>query len=397
MSKKKSIFVWLCLIVLVIGLALFFWIKNRSSSQSAPSRSGNAMAVQVAVASQTDVPVILSALGTVTASQTIAVTSLISGHLEQIYFKEGQYVQKGQLLAKIDTRPYEATLQQYQGQLAENQAQLTNAKLTLARYQRLYAQDSIAKQDLDTQTATTAQYEGAIQSAKGQIASAKLNIEYGRIIAPISGYIGIRNVDIGNLVTSSSTNIATITQTKPIAVLFSVPQTKLDEVVQPIRNGKKLVVMAYDQQGKTVLAQGEVGVISNEIDSTTGTVKLKAIFNNDDNKLFPNQFVNVKLQTGNLNNAIVVPTAAVQASSAGQYVFVIDQTSTAHKVMIKTGPQTEDGKTAILSGLTAGQKVVTTGVDSLGNGSKVNIVTAKQVDLSVLDAASNKRSGHGPR
>lgn len=396
MTKKKSIFVWLCLIVLVIGLVFFFWIRNRNSHHM-PVHAENATAVQVAMASQTDVPTILSALGTVTASQTISVTSLISGHLEQIYFKEGQYVQKGQLLAKIDTRPYEATLQQYQGQLAESQAQLTNAKLTLARYQRLYAQDSIAKQDLDTQTATTAQYEGAIQSAKGQIASAKLNIEYGRIVAPISGYIGIRNVDIGNLVTSSTTNIATITQTKPIAVTFSVPQTRLDEVVQPIRNGGKLIVKAYDQQGKTVLAQGEVGVISNEIDSTTGTVKLKAIFNNDDNKLFPNQFVNVKLQTGNLNNAIVVPTAAVQAGTSGQYVFVIDQTSTAHKVMVKTGPQTEDGKTVISSGLTAGQKVVTTGVDSLGNGSKVKIVKAKQVDLSVLDAASNKKSGHGPR
>ena len=267
----------------------------------------------------------------------------------------------------------------------------------MARYKRLYAQDSIAKQDLDTQTATTAQYEGAIKADLGQIASAKLNIEYGRIEAPISGYIGIRSVDVGNLVsTDSSTAIATITQTKPIAVVFSIPQTKLDEVVQPIRNGGKLVVKAYDQQGKTVLAEGSVGVISNEIDSTTGTVKLKATFNNDDNKLFPNQFVNVKLQTGELNNAIVVPSAAVQASTAGQYVFVIDQKSVAHKVMVKVGPQTEDGKTAILSGVTAGQKVVTTGVDSLGNGSKVNIVTAQQVDTSVLDNASSK-GRHFPR
>jgi multidrug efflux system membrane fusion protein len=195
--------------------------------------------------------VILSALGTVTASQTVSVTSLIQGHLQEVYFKEGQYVQKGQLLAKVDTRSYEATLQQYQGQLAENQAQLNNAKLTLARYQRLYAQDSIAKQDLDTQIATAAQYEGAIKADLGQIASAKLNIEYGRIVAPISGYIGIRNVDVGNLVsTDSTTAIATITQTKPIAVVFSIPQTKLDDVVQPLRNGGKLMVKAYDQQGK---------------------------------------------------------------------------------------------------------------------------------------------------
>lgn len=393
--QRKKLLILVCLLIL-IGGGITYFIKNKNAQKrNGPPESTTS--VQVATASQSNVPVILSALGTVTASQTVSVTSRIEGHLQEVYFKEGQYVQKGELLAKVDTRSYEATLQQYQGQLAEDQAQLTSAKLTLARYKRLYAQDSIAKQDLDTQTATTAQYEGAIKADLGQIASAKLNIEYGRIEAPISGYIGIRSVDVGNLVsTDSSTAIATITQTKPIAVVFSIPQTKLDEVVQPIRNGGKLVVKAYDQQGKTVLAEGSVGVISNEIDSTTGTVKLKATFNNDDNKLFPNQFVNVKLQTGELNNAIVVPSAAVQASTAGQYVFVIDQKSVAHKVMVKVGPQTEDGKTAILSGVTAGQKVVTTGVDSLGNGSKVNIVTAQQVDTSVLDNASSK-GRHFPR
>lgn len=393
--QRKKLLILVCLFIL-IGGGIAYFIKNKNAQKrNGPPES--ATSVQVATASQSNVPVILSALGTVTASQTVSVRSRIEGHLQEVYFKEGQYVQKGELLAKVDTRSYEATLQQYQGQLAEDQAQLNSAKLTLARYKRLYAQDSIAKQDLDTQTATTAQYEGAIKADLGQIASAKLNIEYGRIEAPISGYIGIRSVDVGNLVsTDSSTAIATITQTKPIAVVFSIPQTKLDDVVQPIRNGGKLVVKAYDQQGKTVLAEGSVGVISNEIDSTTGTVKLKATFNNDDNKLFPNQFVNVKLQTGELNNAIVVPSAAVQASTAGQYVFVIDQKSVAHKVMVKVGPQTEDGKTAILSGVTAGQKVVTTGVDSLGNGSKVNIVTAQQVDTSVLDNASSK-GRHFPR
>ncbi|MHA3090856.1 efflux RND transporter periplasmic adaptor subunit [Acinetobacter brisouii] len=394
--QRKKLLILVCLLILVVGAVAYFFVKNKNTQKrNGPPK--NATSVQVSAASQSNVPVILSALGTVTASQTVSVTSLIQGHLQEVYFKEGQYVQKGQLLAKVDTRSYEATLQQYQGQLAENQAQLNNAKLTLARYQRLYAQDSIAKQDLDTQIATAAQYEGAIKADLGQIASAKLNIEYGRIVAPISGYIGIRNVDVGNLVsTDSTTAIATITQTKPIAVVFSIPQTKLDDVVQPLRNGGKLMVKAYDQQGKTMLAEGEVRVISNEIDSTTGTVKLKATFNNDDNKLFPNQFVNVKLQTGELNNAIVVPSAAIQTSTAGQYVFVIDQKSVAHKVMVKVGLQTEDGKTAILSGVKIGQKVVTTGVDSLGNGSKVNIVTAQKVDTSILDAAPNK-GRHSPR
>lgn len=393
--QRKKLLILICLLIL-IGLIVAYFIKKKNDQKHFhPPESTTS--VQATTASQNNIPLILSALGTVTASQTVSVTSRIEGHLQEVYFKEGQYVQKGELLAKVDTRSYEATLQQYQGQLAEDQAQLTSAKQTLERYKRLYAQDSIAKQDLDTQTATTAQYEGAIKSDLGQIASAKLNIEYGRIVAPISGYIGIRNVDVGNLVsTDSSTAIATITQTKPIAVVFSIPQTKLDDVVQPIRNGGKLIVKAYDQQGKTVLAEGEVGVISNEIDSTTGTVKLKAIFNNDDNKLFPNQFVNIKLQTGELNNAVVVPSAAVQSSTAGQYVFVIDQKSVAHKVMVKVGPQTEDGKTAILSGVTTGQKVVTMGVDSLGNGSKVNIVTAQKVDTSILDNASSK-GRHFPR
>ncbi|WP_324645955.1 efflux RND transporter periplasmic adaptor subunit [Acinetobacter sp. MD2] len=395
MLKKKSTVLWLCLVLLLVGLAIFFWLKHKNTAQHERTQMQNITAVQVAVAEQKNVPLKLSALGTVIASQTVSVTSLISGHLQHIYFKEGQYVQKGQLLAEVDTRSYAATLQQYQGQLAENQAQLNNAKLILARYQRLYAQDSIAKQDLDTQTATTAQYQGAIQSAMGQIAAAKLNIQYGKITAPISGYIGIKNVDVGNLVSSdASSAIATITQTKPIAVVFSVPQSRLDEVVQPIRNGQKLVVQAFDQQGKTELAEGEVSVISNEIDSATGSIKLKAIFNNADNTLFPNQFVNVKLQTGNLNNAIVVPNAAVQASNNGQYVFVIDNNATAHKVMVTTGTQTEDGQTVITSGVKVGQKVVTTGVDALGNGAKVNVVQAKQVDLTVLDDATTKKSGH---
>lgn len=203
--------------------------------------------------------------------------------------------------------------------------------MTLERYQRLYEKDSISKQDLDTQTATAAQYEGAIKSVQGQIQAAKLNIGYGRIVAPISGYIGLRKVDIGNAVSADSTAIAVITQTRPITVVFSIPQSEIADIVKPLREGKPLVVHAYDQSGKTQLAEGKVAVISNEIDSSTGTISLKAVFENQSDELFPNQFVNVQLTTKTLSHALVVPSAAVQLSDAGKYVFTVNNHSTVKK------------------------------------------------------------------
>lgn len=395
MSRKiKTIFIFLILIIVIA--AAYFFIKSKSSSQPRNMPQSMGTPVQVGVATTQDVPVLVNALGTVTANKTVTVTSRITGNLQSIYFKEGQYVHEGELLAQVDVKPSQATLEQYEGTLAQNQAQLKNARLTLARYERLYEKESISKQDLDTQIATAGQYEGAVKATLGQIQAAKLNIGYGRIVAPISGYIGLRKVDIGNAVSADSTAIAVITQTKPIAVVFSIPQVQIADVVKPLRDGKTLIVNAYDQSGKNKLAEGKVAVISNEIDSSTGTVSLKAVFENQTDQLFPNQFVNVQLTTKTLDHAIVIPSAAVQLSDAGKYVFTVNNHSEVKKVMVQTGPETNDGKTTIFEGVQLGDQVVTTGVDSLGNGAKVKVVTPEKVDTRILDNASAPHH-HGPR
>lgn len=370
------------------------WQSARMSKMSMMPRT---VAVQVAQAVRQDVPTIVTALGTVTANQTADVVSQVQGHLTNLYFKEGDFVRKGALLAKVDTRGYEANLQQYQGTLAEAQAQLANAKGVLERYERLYRQDSISRQDLEAQRAAVKQYEGSVRSALGQIANASVSVGYGRITAPISGYIGIRQRDLGNLVgPSDSTPIAVITQTTPIAVEFSIPQGNLSEVVGPVRSGQKLQVDVFDQSGLGLLARGTVSAVGNTIDQATGTVKVKSLFDNRDSKLFPNQFVNVKLVTGTLKNAVVVPTSAIQTSQNGLYVFTVGDDQVAHKAAVKIGPATEDGKTAILEGVAEGARVVTAGADSTSDGSKVTVVEPKAVDTSAVEKKS-KGVGRGRR
>ncbi|WP_235985910.1 efflux RND transporter periplasmic adaptor subunit [Acinetobacter baretiae] len=397
MSGRIKTIVWFAVVVVVCAGIYFYFKLQPSKNEKANMKFNRDTPVQVGVVSLQDVPVQLNALGTVVADKTVTVTSRITGHLQQVYFQEGQYVKQGQLLAQIDVQPYQATLEQYQGTLSESQAQLKNAQLMLARYQRLYAKDSIAKQDLDTQTATTTQYQGAVKSAEGQIKSAALNIQYGRITAPISGYIGLRKIDVGNTVSADSTSIAVITQMQPMAVTFNIPQINIAHIIQPLRQGHALSVDAFDQAGAQRIAEGQVKVISNEIDSTTGTVMLKAMFDNKDNVLFPNQFVNIKLKVNTLKDAMTVPSAAVQIGTGGKYVFVIDDQSIAQKVTVSTGPETTDGQVVILNGLSVGQKVVTSGVNALGNGSKVNIVTPEKVDVSVLDAAKQHDHNKRPR
>ncbi|MFT4268546.1 MAG: MdtA/MuxA family multidrug efflux RND transporter periplasmic adaptor subunit, partial [Xenophilus sp.] len=353
--------------------------------------------VQAAAAETADVPVILTALGTVTANASVTVTSRIDGHLQAVYFTEGQYVQKGQLLAQIDTRTYQAELTQYQGTLAESQAELAGARLTLERYQRLYAKDSLARQDLDTQLATTRQYEGAVKSAQGQIEATRLNIEYGRITAPVSGYVGLRVVDPGNVVHSSdTTGIVTITQTHPIAVTFSIPQAHIGAVLPALRRGQTLPVTALDPQGAQPVATGKVQFISNEIDSSTGSVQLKALFDNTDDALYPNQFVNVRLQTDTLRHAVLVPAAAIQLGDSGKFVFVIGAGDTVTRQAVTTGPTAADGHVVITQGVQAGQQVVTQGIDALSNGGKVKVVQPQKVDPRELENTPQRPMGPPP-
>lgn len=408
-GSRSRVKFWVILAVILVALIAIYAFFHRTSApepngmQAPPARMGRGghggpgrfagggpVPVQVGVATSQDVPIYLNALGTVIANQTVTVTSQVSGQLMSVNFTEGQQVKAGQVLAQIDPRTYQATLEQYQGALKQNQALLKNAQLTLDRYQKLYAQDSLARQDLETQMATVGQYAGAVQTDQAQIDAAKLNLQYARITAPISGRVGLRQVDPGNVIsTSSSTGIVTITQTQPIAVTFSVPQSNLPVLLQALHHGQFLPVTAFDQDNKNSLDEGKLQFISNEIDTTTGTVKLKAMFNNPQETLYPNQFVNVRLQTGTLANATVVPSAALQLSADGDFIFVVKEDDTVVRQAVKTGPALGSDRVAILSGVTPGERVVTVGVDRLNTGSKIQVVTPA-TDTAPADTTKGK-------
>lgn len=350
---------------------------HRGMRRGGAAGNGAAVPVHSGAVTVADVPEYVTALGTVVANASVTVTSRVDGQLMKVYFTEGQQVKKGQLLAQIDPRSYQATLAQYQGALAQNQALLKSAELTLARYQKLYAQDSLAKQDLDTQIATVGQYKGAVQADQAQIDAAKLDLEYSKITAPVSGRVGLRLVDPGNMVHSSdTTGIVTITQLQPIAVTFSVPQSYLTRLLKSLRQGESLPVTAFDQDNTTQLATGTLNFISNEIDSSTGTIKLKAVFPNPDETLYPNQFVNARLQIGMYRNTTVMPSQALQLSSDGSFVYVIGADNKVTRKAVKTGPGYGADQQAVLSGLQSGDRVVTEGIDNLNTGSKVSIVNA---------------------
>jgi len=386
-SRKRLVLV--LLIAAAIGAAFIYVRHTPSSSETpeagaaraagpggrhgGPGMDANAtVSVAVGTAGTADVPVIQQALGTVIPNYSVTVTSRVDGELMAVYFTEGQFVKKGQLLAQIDPRAYQATLDQYQGDLAQNQALLKSAQLTAARYQRLFAKDSIAKQDLDTQMATVGQYQGAVKADLAQIDAAKLNLIYAKIVSPIDGFVGLRLVDPGNIVASSSTTgIVTVTQTNPIAVTFSIPQAQLATLLPKVRKGEVLGVQALDQLGTTPLANGTLKFISNEIDTSTGSIKLKALFDNPDEKLYPNQFVNVKLTTDTLHNAVVVPSAAVQLSSDGEFLYAVKDGKVQRRT-IKVGPVFGE-QTVIAQGVAAGEQVVTRGIDHLRDGSKVEV------------------------
>lgn len=344
---------------------------------------GGATLVHSGVASSADVPVYLNALGTVIPNASVTVTSRVAGQLEKVFFTEGQKVSAGQLLAQIDPRSYQATLAQYQGDLNQNQALLKSAQLTLVRYQKLAAQDSLSRQDLDTQTATVGQYKGAVAADEAQIASAKLDIDYARITSPISGRVGLRLVDPGNMVqTTDTTGLVVVTQMQPAAVTFSVPQSNIPQLTKALHGEQSLPAVAFDQDNSTQLAQGTVKFISNQIDTATGTIELKATFPNEDEALFANQFVNLRLQTNILKNATVIPAQALQLSSDGSFVFVINQDNTVTRKAVTTGPSFGEDQQAILKGVTPGERLVTEGIDRLTNGSKVQLADAAKTTAS---------------
>lgn len=335
---------------------------------------GQTVPVRVVAAKSEPISVEIRALGTVTPLNTVTVRSRLDGELVRVLFREGERVRQGQLLAEIDPRPYQVQLAQAQGQLEENEARLKNARGDLERYERLVAEGLITKQQVTTQSALVDQYAGALQANQAQVNNAKLQLSYTRILAPISGRLGLRQVDAGNLIRGGDANgLVVITQMNPISVLFTVPEAELPAVLRAMRGGR-LRAEAWDRAETTKLAEGTLQTVDNQIDTTTGTVKLRATFDNQDEVLFPNQFVNVRLRVQTIEDATVIPSAAVQRASFGTFVYVVQPDSTVSIREIALGPA-EGGRVAVESGLTPDEQVVLEGVDALTEGAKVEVIS----------------------
>jgi membrane fusion protein, multidrug efflux system len=382
-SGRRSV-VWLLLaLLLVAGVATWLIVRGRhETAQSGRFQSTGPMPVGTAKVTKGDMPVTLSGLGTVTPLATVTVQTQINGQLIDVGFKEGQMVKKSDFLAQIDPRPYQVALEQAEGQLAKDQAALKNAEVDLVRYRTLVKQNSIATQTLDTQVATVAQDRGAVQVDQAQVDTQKLNLVYCRITAPVSGRVGLRQVDPGNYIqTSSTTGIVVITELQPISVIFTLPEDSLQAVLQHMHAGDKLSVTAFDRTGATKLDTGTLETIDNQIDTTTGTVKLRAAFNNPDLKLFPNQFVNTQLLVDTMHNATLVPTAAIQRGEQGTFVYVVKPDETVSAQPVSLGPSTPQEIVAT-KGVDPGAMVVTDGADRLKDGAKVKLAGAQPQNQS---------------
>jgi multidrug efflux system membrane fusion protein len=333
-------------------------------------RRGPVSTVAVATATQIDLPVVIEALGTVTPAATVTVRPQVSGTITQVLFKEGQMVRAGQVLAQIDPRQFEMDLMQAQGALTRDEAQLAAARVTLARYQTLLAQDSIARQEVDTQAATVQQLQGTVMTDRAAVGTARLNLGYARIVAPVSGRVGLRVVDVGNYIGAGDANgVAVITTVSPIDVEFTVPQDDVPRIGARAATGAVLPVTALDRTRTVTLDKGTFSTLDNVVDVGTGTVKAKARFANAGGALFPSQFVNVRLELDSIKGAVVVPAAALRQSSDGAFVWLLNADRTVSKRKVVAGPSTT-AQVSIASGLKVGEKVITEGGDRLREGGK---------------------------
>ncbi|GGB82896.1 efflux RND transporter periplasmic adaptor subunit [Pseudoduganella buxea] len=390
-SRRAKIIGGIIAILAMAGLGWLAWHLTHRPAQQGPGamagpggpggpggggggrRGGPATTVGVATAELAELPVTLDALGTVTAAATTTVRPQVSGILQKVLFKEGQLVKAGQVLAQIDPRQFEMALLQATGQRQRDEAQLENARLTLERYRTLLSQDSIARQDVDTQAALVKQLQGTVMTDRAAEGTARLNLGYTKVIAPITGRVGLRVVDVGNLVSTGDTaGIAVITQQSPIDVEFAIPQDRVPDIMGRASTGAVLPAVAYDRTRTDVLDEGRFSALDNQVDTQTGTVMAKARFDNSKMTLFPLQFVNVRLQMRTIKDAVMVPVTALRHGTTGDFVYVLNTDRTVALRQVKRGQATVE-KVQIVSGLKAGEKVITEGADRLTDGARVTL------------------------
>jgi multidrug efflux system membrane fusion protein len=399
--RKRHVWRWLLIAALAAGAWYYrpYWLPwvastlGRSNANGPSAKAQRPVPVRTAVVEKRDMNLYLNGLGTVTAFKTVTLKSRVDGELIKVAFTEGQMVKEGDLLAEIDPRPFEAQLEQVEGTLAKDEATLELAKLNLVRVQELRKKNSIAQQQVDEQVAAVQQMEGTVQTDAGLVANARLQLKYCRIVAPVGGRIGLRLVDQGNIVHANDVmGMAVITQLQPIAVVFPISQDEIPRVQKQTNAGRTLAVEAYDRGFNAKLATGKLYAIDNQVDATTGTVKMKAVFDNEDGMLFPNQFVNARLLVDTRHDAVIVPSAAVQRGPNGTFVYVVEADNKVDMRTVVTG-ESEGAETAIATGLVPGDVVVTDGIDKLKKGSEITTQEKEKERAKKAEAGQGAGAG----